>query len=507
MTITKVPLTGQLKTPTGEPAAKARLVLEPNAAIVDPGTLLVLPERFTVTADDNGNLPAGDDLVELFACDDPGVLPSGLAYRVLVTYLTAERVELTLFVPHTADSVDIADAVPGPPPASSVPLATAAALAEEAADRITGDAAKLNLTGGVLTGPLEAPAITQAGEPVVDESDERLDDQREPTDSSVTTKKLAPDVAAQLSAGGYVAKRLLGDPVEAVDPANPQTASDLSVVTVASAADLVVMVTGTLTPDAAGIPGEVRLIENGTLLESRSLRSPWDGDTLPVVIRVDRPGPVVIGSEGYLAVDGGYGWTGGLSEVLDDDLRARILVAPDVWAPGAPGVLQTLFSQWDDLVAGVPQHGLLVRLDEAGDVFFQITSTGNNPLLNVTLDLPPQVDGERIWIEVARRASTGLTTLSVSGDGTTWVLVASGVLSPGLAPWPSTAPFELGGYKGKPSSGAPLSPLHGKIYAFELATAHADGDWTVVADPDFRTATSAGPLTDSHGKTWKVVNT
>jgi hypothetical protein len=130
MTITYVPLTGHVQTPTGQPGRQATVTLQPNAAMIDPGTRMVLPERVAVVADDNGDLPTtGPDAVLLAACDDPGVQPDGLGYRVEIHYPGAKTVTLTLFVPHTASSVDIADAVPGPPPQSSVPFATAAELA------------------------------------------------------------------------------------------------------------------------------------------------------------------------------------------------------------------------------------------------------------------------------------------------------------------------------------------------------------------------------------------
>lgn len=595
MTITLVPLTGHLSLPSGDSAAGASVTLQPNAAMVDPGTKLVLPERITVTADGNGDLPSGPDTVRLFACDDPGVLPDGLAYRLEIHYPGAKTVISTLFLPHTASSVDIADAVPGPPAASSVPFATAAALAGEAETRAEADdllipltqkgaadgvatldetshipdaqipstiardtevatavAALVNAAPSTLntlkqladalgddpnfattltdliatkaadadvvhitgdetkTGAFDVEgALTVDGIEVVDDDDDRLADERVPPDGTVTLSKLAPSVRSAVestASGGYIAKEQLTAAVQTSDIVTPVVASELTIPTIDSEPDLMAYLSGVVTAVDAGVHAIVELLEGDTVIATRDFVSPYDNAQFEFSIRSSRPGPLVIGSDGYVDLAVGYAWTADDAAFHADDLRMRMLVAPAQWANAVPGSFQTLASQYKDPTS----HGWVYRLDEAGDLYLTVSFNGSSltafplPLKSLTA-LP--VDGEPLWIEVARRKATGVTSASVSEDGETWVQVSSGILTPGSAYFASDSVIQLGAFRRQPPTPALStdSPLTGRIYAFELATATAGGDWTVQTSPDFRTFTGGSELTDPQGRVWRVV--
>lgn len=319
-----------------------------------------------------------------------------------------------------------------------------------------------------------------------------------PADASITLSKLAPSVRSALFApSDLLGVRTLGADVVAVDAADPQLAGDLMVVMAESSSDANLLATGTVVPAEADIPAVVRLLEEGAVIDQVAVRAPWDAEPLRFTLHANRPGPISLGSVGYLDLDGGYAYTADDPSFHDDDYRLRWLVEPDVWANAEAGVYRVLFAQYVD----PSQHGLVVRLDEAGDLFVQFAVAGTT-LSPANLDVPA-AEGP-LWLEVSRRAATGVTSAAISEDGTTWVVVDSAVVEAGSTIHESTGHLMLGAFKVIPPATGGESPLTGKLYAFELATATAGGAWTTVADPDFRHVLSTGPVTDSYGNVWRV---
>lgn len=143
MALTLVPITGHISLPDGSDAAGVDVAFKSNAQTVSAGDRVVLQTTKTFTTDSTGHLPSD---AALWATDDPGVLPDGLSYQIVMRTLGADRTPLYLNVPHTASSVDLSSATPQPPAPASIAYATQAGLTAEAGRAESVEATLISLT-------------------------------------------------------------------------------------------------------------------------------------------------------------------------------------------------------------------------------------------------------------------------------------------------------------------------------------------------------------------------
>lgn len=149
MAFTEVTITGSFVGPIPSVAAVGEVTFELNSPMSIPGVALIPQKRVTVTLDPTGAIPAG---TKLYATDDPGVQPAGVAYIATPRIAGAETEQLYFNLSHVDTTFDLSEATLAAPAAALQAFALDALVVRKAnnlADLANVDRARTNLGFGV----------------------------------------------------------------------------------------------------------------------------------------------------------------------------------------------------------------------------------------------------------------------------------------------------------------------------------------------------------------------
>lgn len=119
-----VPITGRFTYADGKPCRGAIVFELSQPGLVIDGSIVVL-RKLIVRLDNTGAIPDG---YRLYATDDPDLNITGWVWRVTEAF-SGGRASYYLEVPHNAESINLATAVPVAPPPEMMSALSAAILA------------------------------------------------------------------------------------------------------------------------------------------------------------------------------------------------------------------------------------------------------------------------------------------------------------------------------------------------------------------------------------------